>query len=360
MLKFGRGPRMTLGVIYNKKVSNASYRALWPAIAMARRGHRLVLAEQDASGRLDHRELLSCDVVHVYRTADRTILEAVEALRARGIAITFDNDDDVRLAPRESPNYKHVGGVNGQRLFRAEVALMRRADVVTTTTEPLAARIREAHDGVVQVIPNFLGAEQLVGPGRRDPGVVTIGWVAGREHVADARRLKIENVLREVLDGEASAEVVTFGVRLNLPAARYSHDPFVPMPELPRRTSAFDIGIAPLADIPMSYVRSDVKVKEYSAAGVPWVASARGPYAALGPGQGGALVGDDEWAEALIQLVRDPRRRAGLQAAAGKWAKAQQIDRNVDLWADAWREAIARAGRRGEAPAASLAAVRGR
>lgn len=342
MLKFGREPKVTLGVIYNRKVSNASYRALWPAIAMSRKGHRVEIAEQDESGRLEHSNLLACDVVHIYRTADLPVLQAADALRDRGIAITFDNDDDVRLAPRESPNYKQVGGVNGQRLFRSEVAMMGRSDVVTTTTEALAARIREAHDGLVAVVPNFLGAEQLVRPAPRDPGVVTIGWVAGREHVADARRLKIEVTLRDVLDREPAVRVVTFGVRLGLPSDRYSYVPFVPMPELAARTSVFDIGIAPLADIPMSYVRSDVKVKEYAAAGVPWLASARGPYGRLGASNGGLLVDDEDWSDALLELVRAPKRRAELQSAGRKWARSQQVERNLELWISAWRHAIER------------------
>src|SRR5207302_1085104 len=82
---------------------------------------------------------------------------------------------------------------------------------------------------------------------------------------------------------------------------RYRHDPYLPFAELPRRLSRWDIGIAPLADIPFNLARSDIKLKEYAASELPWLASPVGPYAGHGEAQGGRLVPDDGWFEALNQ-----------------------------------------------------------
>jgi glycosyltransferase involved in cell wall biosynthesis len=346
MRRADRYDALSIGVIYNKAVSNASYRALWPAMALAeQRGHRLELAEQSTTdSSLRYENLLSCDVVHVFRTADRVVAKAVDDLRRRGVAITWDNDDDVRLAPKESKNYREVGGLAGQRMFRLEVNMMRRAQLVTTSTEHLAERFRAEHEVPVQVVPNYLHALQFARGRDKHEGVV-IGWVAGREHAADAQRLNITAMLRAVMERDPNVRVVTMGLRLDLDRSRYEHHEFIPFGELGAAIRGFDIGIAPLADIPMSYARSDVKVKEYSAAGVPWVASARGPYAGLDDRSGGVLADDDRWAEALLELAGSRLKRARLQRRAEKWARSQQIDRNVDRWEAVWRSAIEAADR---------------
>lgn len=332
---------MKLGVIYTEEVHNAGYRALWPGEALRERGtDEVELLRYDPRGRLDHRSLLGCDVVHVFRRSDRNVVRAVDELRAAGVAITYDNDDDIRLAPTESANYKQFGGIVGQRDFRDQTNMMRRAHVVTTTTHVLAERFGAVYDGVIEVVPNYLTGFHFPSVPRNDDGVV-IGWFAGMEHEADARRLQIAGVLQRVMERCPQIRVVTMGVRLDLDPERYTYHRYIPLHDLMRHVKRFDIGIAPIADIPMSYARSDVKAKEYAAAEVPWVASARGSYASLGSKCGGLLVGDDEWEEALLSLVGSSFRRAQLRRQGKRWAKTQTIHRNVDRWRAVWEKAIA-------------------
>ena len=108
-------------------------------------------------------------------------------------------------------------------------------------------------------------------------------------------------------------------------AERYEHEGFVPFSQLPGRIGGWDVAIAPLADIPANQTRSDIKLKEYAGCGIPWLASPVGPYAALGEDQGGRLVPDDGWYEALDRLVTSKRDRKRLGKKAKKWAKRQTI-----------------------------------
>jgi glycosyltransferase involved in cell wall biosynthesis len=330
---------MRLGVIYTTEVHNASYRAVFPAEALARRGgHQLCLVSDDGRTGSSLRSLLDCDVVHVFRRYDRSVIKYVEELRARGVGITFDNDDDIRLAPKESESYKKFGGARGVQNFQAQLHMMRRAHIVTTTTERLAERFGAEHDGPIEVIPNYLADQQFERGPRNTEGIV-IGWVAGLEHIADARRLKITQVLQRVMERRPEVRVVTMGVRLDLDAARYTHHKYIPLHELGAHVRKFDIGIAPLSDIPMSYARSDIKVKEYSAVGVPWVASKRGPYEALNPKCGGLIVDDDGWEEALVELASSRWKRGQLRRCAERWARSQRIDKNVGRWEAVWQAA---------------------
>jgi glycosyltransferase involved in cell wall biosynthesis len=337
---------MRLGVIYTTEVHNAAYRAVFPAEALRRRGgHQLCLVRHDGRTPLSPRSLLDCDVVHVFRRYDRSVVKCVEELGARGIGITYDNDDDIRLAPKESEAYKKFGGARGLRDVQAQLQMMRRAHIVTTTTERLAERFGADYDGPIEVIPNYLADQQFERGPRNTEGIV-IGWVAGLEHIADARRLKITQVLQRVMERRPEVRVVTMGVRLELDAARYTHHQYIPLHELGAEVRKFDIGIAPLSDIPMSYARSDIKVKEYSAAGVPWVASKRGPYEGLTPKCGGLIVEDDGWEEALVDLVSGRFKRGQLRRCAERWARSQRIEKHVGRWEAVWQAAASAAKQR--------------
>jgi glycosyltransferase involved in cell wall biosynthesis len=151
-------------------------------------------------------------------------------------------------------------------------------------------------------------------------------------------RIDVADTLRRVADKHEHVRVECIGVDLRLPE-RYRHDPVVDFHALPARIGGFDIGIAPLADLACNHARSDIKVKEYAASGVPWLASPVGPYAELGEGQGGRLVADDCWFEALDRLVvsADERRRLGQSGRA--WAAAQTMDAMAHRWEQVFRQA---------------------
>ena len=317
---------MRIGAVWVPS-SNANYRALDPLNALARRGHEIVWPPE--GGAADPRRLAGCDVVHVYRRADTPTREALSRLVARGTALVYDNDDDLRAIPKESPDYKRYGGPMAKRLWAMSVQLARLARVVTTTTDALAETYRRAGAQRVAVIPNHLapGIDRT----RRGHDGIVIGWIGGIDHRADTARIPISEALARVVAEHDDVRVESVGVKLDL-AEHYTHTPYAPFTELPRHIGGYDIGIAPLADIPANLVRSDIKLKEYSASGVPWLASPVGPYRGLGEAQGGRLVADDGWYEALTRLVTQHREREQLADAARAWAAAHMIDAVVGRW----------------------------
>jgi glycosyltransferase involved in cell wall biosynthesis len=331
---------MRLGVLYTTGVYNSVYRAIIPGEALRRKGHDVRVNAYDDVSRVPMERFSDRDVVHIYRRHDKAVAKFVDALRARGIGVTYDNDDDLRLAPEESEFYKKHRAAGLQRHFREQVSIMRRAHLITTTTDTLAERWAQEVDRPIEVVPNFVGDQHFVRTARNSEGIV-VGWVAGKEHVADARRLKITQVLQDVMAKRPEIRVVTIGVRLDLDASRYTHHEHVPAHRLGEYVRQFDVGIAPLSDIPMSYARSDIKVKEYSAAGVPWLASKRGPYLPLPPKYGGLLVEDDAWAAAILELAGSKWKRLQLRRCAERWARSQRIDKHIGRWEAVWQEAAA-------------------
>ncbi|HEX4806901.1 MAG TPA: hypothetical protein VFU94_13465 [Conexibacter sp.] len=349
---------MRIGGIHEWK-QNAHYRLLQPLEALRRRGHEVRIARAGTGhdpGLLQPEALHSCAVVHGYRMLDAEELRLIQRLVRAGSAFVWDTDDDLAALPRESPHYRESGGVHGRRLFERSLEIARLADVVTTSTEALAERYRRAGLERVEVLPNYLAREALRGGPRRHDGFV-VGWTAGLEHASDAARIPIVETLRRMLDADPTVRVVSLGLDLGLPPDRYEHHAEVPFARLQDHIARWDVGIAPLADIPFNRVRSDVKLKEYASVGIPWLASPVGPYAGYGEAQGGRLVADEQWGAAIEELTRGRFARRRLGRRARSWAKSQSIERHVARWEAVYAEAIERrAARRGHAPAVDSAA----
>jgi glycosyltransferase involved in cell wall biosynthesis len=322
----------------------AAYRAELPMRALGERGHRaeFVLWDQrDAPPPFE--ELRRADVVHMWRLFRAPARRLATALREAGVAVIFDNDDDMTRVPKGSPAYREMKAARDQ--VASELgATLRLADLVTTTCGELAARLRRLGGGDVRVVENYVESGFL--RERRAGGDgVTIGWVAAAEHRGDLKDLRLRRTFEQLLEEQPHVSLVSVGVDLGVRNDRYSHRPGVDFPELPDTIAEFDLALAPIADVSFNRVRSNVKVKEYAAGGVPWLASSIGPYKELGAEQGGRLVPDYGWGEALTDLVTDAPARAALSDRAAAWGRTQTVAHNVEQWEAVFAEAAERAGR---------------
>jgi hypothetical protein len=324
---------------------NAVYRVMQPMLELARRGHAVGMWQ--VSNLEDPRTLLDFEVLYGWRAYEQSFMRLARMAKDAGLALVWDNDDDLRSIDAPSADQKRVyGGYSGNRVFRDMLAIMRMSQLVTTPSATLADRYRAASGADVRVIENHV--ESIVEPERshrwtRTAERVVVGWVANREHGADADRLRLREPLQRLLGEHPRVEIVTVGVNLTLDGDRYRHVPGVAFGELREHVARFDVGIAPIADTAFNQARSNIKVKEYAALGIPWLASPIGPYAALGEREGGALVADGGWYEALDGLVRDARRRRRLARAGIAWAKAETIGANFHRWEAVMQEAVAKA-----------------
>lgn len=342
---------MRIVALAESKSPNARYRALLPMRALAERGHVTEFgqwSQRDAPPSLD--ELGRPDVVHMWRLFRAPARRLAATLREAGVAVVFDEDDDMTRVPKGSPAYAELKGARAQ-LAHELSAMLRLADLVTTTGAELAGRLRRLGAGEVRVVESYV--EEGFVRERRERGTgVTIGWVAGREHRGDLRELRLRRTLEQLLAAHPEVSLVSVGVDLGIRSDRCTHRPSVPFSELPDAIAQFDLGLAPIADVSFNRVRSNVKLKEYAAAGVPWLASPIGPYKDLGEAQGGRLVPDHGWAQALTELATDASARRALAERAAAWGRTQTIARNAAAWESAFAAAAERAGK---SPGAALA-----
>ncbi len=337
---------MRIGVIRDQEIVNSVYRAELPMRALEAHGHTVHWADNTKHA-LDLELFKRCDAVFIHRQFDQYMQEAARAIRSSGAALWWDNDDDITALPRSDPMYREIGGKRGAEIFRGMTRMMALADIVTTPSFTLSSLYRDLGMPNVRVIENCIADEFIRlrrGP-RRATGSVLVGWTAGYEHRIDAERLGIHAMFERLLSTYSQLRVATIGVGLGL-RERYTHDKLLSLHDVGATAASFDIGIAPIADLRMNQARSNLKVKEYAALGVPWLASPIGPYAGLGEKQGGRLVADDRWFDALSELIEDDRGRAKLAKRAAKWGAKQTIGRNVGQWEAVLKEAVSIARRR--------------
>src|SRR5512142_3326428 len=168
----------------------AAYRAMLPMRALAERGHRAEYFEWDQrDAPPPFEQLRQADVVHMWRLFRGPARQLATALREAGVAVVFDNDDDMTRVPKDSPAYREMRAAREQ-VAKELGAMLRLTELVSTTCGELGGRLRRLGAPEVRVVENY------VEPGflrqrRPDGERVTIGWVAGLEHRGDLKDLRL-------------------------------------------------------------------------------------------------------------------------------------------------------------------------
>jgi hypothetical protein len=333
--------RMRIASLVPESTLASIYRSIVPMQALAHRGHSVHVEERDEIR--EPTALLNYEAVHVMRICHPVMVRLTRQLRQRGIAVVWDNDDERVALLREAARAPGQEGMAAQRFFTSMRAMASAADAVTTPTETLARLHAADSRREVQILPNKL-PPTFRRPERVMPHQgVHIGWMAMPTHAPSFEALRMRETLEHLLARHAHLWITGVGLDLDLRSHRYIHVTGIPYGSLPESLVHFDFALAPLADTAVNHARSDVKLKEYAAAGVPWLASSIGPYAGLGEQQGGRLVADGDWFAAIESLMNDADARRVLAQRGLRWAEGETIETHVDVWERTFEDAIARA-----------------
>lgn len=352
-----------------------SYRLIWPGQAVAAGrlldvevapvGSRSIKFHLGPGGRLLKEEFpaQAGDVVVVQRPTSRIVAEAVPMLRARGVAVVVDMDDDLSCihpanpaAQALAPMVRHPGPgprkgqmVKNLHSHHNATAACRAASLVTVTTPALAKRYG-AH-GRVAVLPNMVPARMLHVE-HHDSRVV--GWGGSvHSHPDDLQRVggAVQQLVRE------GATFVTVGDKSDVARVLgLSEEPGGPGPvallQWPEAIAMFGVGIAPLADTRFNTAKSWLKPLEYAAVGVPVVCSPTPEYERLAAKTGAVIASRPrEWQSALRRLLADGGRRREMSEAGRAVAREHTIEGHAWRWAEAWQRAADAEQAHGREPA---------
>lgn len=320
-----------------------SFRAIWPGEHCAAAGHDVTVVRQRdrrvqlvMDGGTVKDVLVDADVVVLQRVTHAYLAQAVAVMRAKGIAVVVDVDDDLSSIHPSNPAWAvHRPGA-GLHSWHNLALACREATLVTVST-PALLDVYARH-GRGHVLPNYL-PDSYYGLPRTDSD--TVGWPASfHSHPNDAEVVggAVARLVDEgadfVMRGDSTGAGRAFGL---------AADPVgggVPIEEWPRAVAELGVGIAPLADTKFNGAKSWLKPLEMSAAGVPWVASPRAEYRRLHEMGAGVLADRPRvWYREMKRLRESPALRVEL-SEAGR-AAAEQLRLRDHSWR--WQEAWARA-----------------
>lgn len=287
-------------------------------------------------------DAIICQMVH---TPDA--LAMLEALKIRCplTPILAEIDDDITDTPSYNPAfgaYKPGGEFCSRALDQ-----FRQADAMIVSTPHLAEVYRE-YNKHIYVVPNSIdfGLWGKVRRSRRRG--LTIGWAGGASHDEDLRIA--EPAIHAILkDFPETRFILVHGAPAFLRGVpRVEHvRKWAPILRYPQHLASqgFDIGIAPLVDNKFNRGKSNLRWLEYSALGVPCVASRVGNFAeTIKDGVDGLLAGSPlEFEDCLRRLVSDRRLRSAIgRRAQDRAGKDFNMDKTLVRYMDAIDEVIAR------------------
>lgn len=332
------------------------YRLIWPAKALQRAGYdvKIIMPNErdkylggalDQSGNLvDVRIPDDAEVIVMQRISHERMVRAVELIRARGVGVVVDIDDDLAAIHRHNPAWEsyQVHTKPREHSWRNVVRACQNANVTTTSTKELT-RWYAPRNGECVVIPNHVPARYLDVP---HSDSATLGWGGSiRSHPDDLQaighaisRLEREGhsllvvgpveqdeILRKIL-GTVEKPECTGGVDLQT--------------EWPEALTKIGVGIAPLSNTRFNRSKSRLKVLEYASLGVPFVASPRIEYSEFHKlGVGLLAKTPSDWYRQLSRLLSSADLRVELSERGRETAREMTIEANVHLWWDAWSRA---------------------
>ncbi|MDD4382500.1 MAG: hypothetical protein PHE21_04145 [Candidatus Dojkabacteria bacterium] len=279
------------------------YRVLYPMKELERRGHKVSYI--DCSYYKKYKEIIDkFDVIFFSRAYRESIKRFLTLAKKKGKKIVYELDDNFWEVDKSNPAYN-----GAKNLMKFAETCMKEADMVTTTTEKLAIKLREYNDNVV-VLPNAVDLEKFksLDYPRVIPVVLYSGsathWVDLEEIITTLYQIQQEIPFKLILQGftkeplDAAANIYSHQQKFLSNIKKYDyqkhaincmktifkmdffHIPFYPplMHEQILNNISADIGLAPITDLKFNEYKSAIKYYEYAAGNTVTLAPDKLPY----------------------------------------------------------------------------------
>lgn len=334
------------------------YRLIWPALALKNydydydieivkpRERGLSLKAEITNGHVT-KVIYPKDAIAIVlqRITHIHLVEAIKLMIDDGLTVIIDMDDNLSKIDPNNPAWTAMHpryGYDKRHNWHNAQLACNDASFVTVSTSALLQQYVRHGRGVV--INNHV-PKRYLDILHEDSN--QIGW-GGALHVhpSDVHVLG-HSIVSLIKDTDKTFKVVgpANGVAqvLNCPEEKIVGTGTLDLlTEWPEKLSTLGIGVAPLADTEFNRAKSHLKILEYSAVGVPWVASPRDEYVNIHKKYGVGLLASKptQWLRRINELIQNPILRQKLSKSGREWAEQYVIENNSFQWANAWTTAI--------------------
>jgi glycosyltransferase involved in cell wall biosynthesis len=266
-------------------------------------------------------------------------------LKRVGIPVIIDRDDTWVL-PHNHPMYREW---TLKQRAKDIIYNLKQADLVTTTTSYLANLIK-VYNSKVEVLPNaidFTQSQFIPNPdiAAMKSNLVHIGWSGSVTHLQDLQMIEgdllslnkgVEKDYKLMLAGFHEGDYTwnnyekIFTSEFIIGDDNYGRINSSDVNSYAQAYNLMDVGLIPLKDTEFNRAKSNLKMLEMGAFGLPVIVSDVEPYRDFSKhGKNCLVVGKREWYKAIRKLIENPELRKDL----GSQLKADVIEfRNEVFW----------------------------
>lgn len=307
-----------------------------------------------------HEQLMAADLVIMQESGSVEASNMASFMVKNNIPFMTEFDDFIHhISPNNQAGYI---AWNPSTLFlHRAMEMSRKAIGITVSTNQLARELFPYNPNIF-VVPNYLNKEQWDQPViRRTDGKIRIGWCGGNAHADDLRMISkvLDKIVKEyegkvIFETMGMTEHELAGVfpmqasHDSCPSCGYEgqlhHFPGETLQNYPTvlASRGWDIAVAPVINNAFGNSKSDLKLKEYSAVGLPIVASPVMPYReAVDNGATVSLAATfEEWYDSLKDLIDHSEKRAEIARKNKDWVANYWIQDNIGKIFEVYRQVI--------------------
>ena len=279
-------------------------------------------------------QIVDVDIVVLQRLMHDNLPDHIRKAQAIGQYVINDLDDWYwGLDPRNDAFWSSHPKRNPHENRDHYRKVIAASDLLIVSTNYLKERVGEWARCPIEVVLNTVDVARFTPLEHTDSTVPTVGWVGATSHRSGDLET-IATVLKPLIESGD----FKFQHGGHYPHAKSVSEILGVAPELVKVLDAvdatkyptlmtMDVGIAPLSHSPFNYAKSDIKLLEYSASGIPWVATDCPSYESLHKtwGLGRVAKRPKHWIQHLNAL-KDPEVRAKEGAALREAVWARNID----------------------------------
>ena len=268
----------------------------------------------DATGKMHW----DCDVLVVQRVMFKQLAEQMQDSNYRKIPVINEIDDWYWGIHEENIASKPVQPENSpDENIDHYKKIIQLSDGVVTSTPFLHERMVKdfgCDPSTVHIIENCVSTDKFKTRNMTTKKPI-LGWVGSTNHRSgDLAILKpvLEDGYYRVHHSGHHGNAPTFSNKVGISSSRVSCSPLIAPSNYGQNSFIFDIGLAPLNDIPFNHAKSWIKAIEYAAAGIPFVASDLPEYRRLHDkyGIGRLASSPEEWRNHIDELANFETRKA--------------------------------------------------